>query len=70
MPASVQHRMDFTYAPRHLGTLRFNDAEILTVEEVLDEDGYPVHSQFNMTLKNSIAGEAYSQVVTFAADPT
>ena len=64
----ADYQQDFTFNPRHLGTLRFNDAEILTVEELLDEDGYPVHRRFNMTLENSITGEAYSKVVTFAAD--
>lgn len=63
------YREDFTFAPRHLGTLRFNDAEILTVEELLDEDGYPSHGQFNMTFENSITGEVRSRVVNFNADP-
>ena len=69
MEGTLPVEKDFTFAPRHLGTLRFNDAEILTVEEVLDKDGYPVHSKFNMTLENSITGEADSKVVTFTAAP-
>jgi len=63
------YREDFTFAPRHLGTLRFNDAEILTVEELLDEDGNPVHGNFDMTFENSITGEVRNRVVSFNADP-
>lgn len=70
LPEPEGYREDFTFAPRHLGTLRFNDAEILTVEELLDEDGYPVHGHFNMTFENSITGDVYSKAVTFTADPT
>lgn len=65
----AEYQQDFTFNPRHLGTLRFNDAEILTVEELLDEDGNPVHGHFNMTLENSITGEVRSRVVTFNPDP-
>ena len=64
----AEYQQDFTFNPRHLGTLRFNDAEILTVEEVLNEDGYPVHGHFNMTLENSITGEVHSIEVAFNSD--
>ena len=65
----AEYTQDFTFSPRHLGTLRFNDAEILTVEELLDDDGNPVHGNFDMTFENSITGEVRNRVVSFNADP-
>ena len=60
------YREDFTFAPRHLGTLRFNDAEILTVEEMLDQEtGEPVHGHYIAYLENSITGEKLEQELSF-----
>lgn len=60
------YRQDFTFAPRHLGTLRFNDAEILTIEEVLDPDtGAPVHRAYAVTLENSITGDKTTRDLSF-----
>ena len=60
------YREDFTFAPRHLGTLRFNDAEILTIEEVLDPNtGNPQHGHYIAYLENSITGTKLEQELTF-----
>lgn len=60
------YRKDFTFAPRHLGTLRFNDAEILTIEEVLDPTtGKPDHGHFIAYLENSITGTKLEQELSF-----
>ena len=62
----AEYQQDFTFTPRHLGTLRFNDAEILTIEEVLDEEtGEPVHRIYNISLENSITGSKSTELVSF-----
>lgn len=62
----AEYTQDFTFNPRHLGTLRFNDAEILTIEEVLDQEtGEPKHGNFTVYLENSITGEKLTQALNF-----
>ena len=63
----AEYQQDFTFNPRHLGTLRFNDAEILTIEEVLDPTtGDPDHGHYIAYLENSITGEKLEQELTFS----
>lgn len=64
--AVIENRQDFTFEPRHLGTLRFNDAEILTIEEVLNQEtGEPEHGKYTAYLENSITGEKLTQDLNF-----
>lgn len=64
----AEYTQDFTFNPRHLGTLRFNDAEILTIEEVLDQEtGEPVHGHYTAYYENSITGETLEQALDFLA---
>lgn len=64
----AEYQQDFTFTPRHLGTLRYNDAEILTIEEVLDPDtGEPVHGQYTAYLDNSITGDQLTASLTFVS---
>ena len=68
MPESLPegNQKDFTFAPRHLGTLRFNDAGILTIEEVLNQTtGEPVYGHFIAYLEDSITGTKLEQELTF-----
>lgn len=66
MVGTLPERTDFTFTPRHLGTLRFNDAEILTIEEVLDQEtGEPVHGSYTVYLENSITGTKLTQALNF-----
>ena len=66
MPGTSPERTDLTFTPRHLGTLRFNDAEVLTIEEVLDPTtGEPQHGYFIAYLENSITGTKLEQELTF-----
>lgn len=63
----AEYTQDFTFNPRHLGTLRFNDAEILTIEEVIDrETGEPEHGNFTVYLENSITGEKLTRALNFS----
>jgi hypothetical protein len=63
----AEYQQDFTFNPRHLGTLRFNDAEILTIEEALDQEtGEPVHDNFTVYLENSITGEKLTRSLNFS----
>lgn len=62
----AEYTQDFTFNPRHLGTLRFNDAEILTIEEVLDQEtGEPKHGNFTVYLENSITREKVTRTLNF-----
>lgn len=62
----ADYQQDFTFTPRHLGTLRFNDAEILTIEEVLNPDtGEPIHGSYAVTLENSITGDKATLDLSF-----
>lgn len=66
MEGTLPVEKDFTFAPRHLGTLRFNDAEILTIEEVLNQEtGEPEHGNFTVYLENSITGEKLTRTLNF-----
>lgn len=65
----AEYQQDFTFTPLHLGTLRFNDAEILTVEEAVDEEtGEPMHGVFEFTLTNSITGTSATHDIDFNTD--
>lgn len=63
----AEYTQDFTFSPRHLGTLRFNDAEILTIEELINQEtGEPEHGSFTVYLENSITGKKITRSLTFS----
>lgn len=67
MEGTLPVEKDFTFAPRHLGTLRFNDAEVLTVIEVLEEDGTPKHGVYTLFLDDDITGTHETRTVDFTS---